>query len=140
VTADEEVVEGYIVDVACLRTWPCEDVAALSREHSRACALMGHCVESGYGLVDPHGWIRLLDPAATTQVVAVVAASSREKGIRLRVRRRRDGAAMRTVDVEPLGDAHGDVLDGVGQRELSRELTAEAAGLSARPKQEDGEP
>ena len=51
---------------------------------------MGHCIESGFAVIDDDGHIQLLEPAATTDVV---------QGLRLRVRRERRGEEMRTVEV-----------------------------------------
>ena len=45
-----EIVEGYVVDLACLRRYPQKEYTARATEHTTECALMGHCVESGYGL------------------------------------------------------------------------------------------
>ena len=47
-----EVLEGYVVDQACLRKYPQDELLERSRVHTTECALMGHCMESGYGLVN----------------------------------------------------------------------------------------
>ena len=66
---------------------------------------MGHCVESGYGLVDENGRPLLLEPGATPAVEAAIRNSGREHGTRLRiVREMRDGE-MRTTDVTEVRDA-----------------------------------
>jgi hypothetical protein len=95
-----ERLEGYVVDLICLREYPVGEYAERARRHTRACALKGHCVESGYGLVSDDGRVALLDPAATPQVVEAVRGSSREAGIRLRVRREEREGEMRTDHVE----------------------------------------
>ncbi len=100
-SATEEVT-GYVVDVGCIRKWPRERMGEWAREHTRACALMGHCLESGYGLVDEEGRIALLDSAATLKVVDAVRASERERGIRLRASRRAHGDKMETEIVEEI--------------------------------------
>lgn len=94
-----EALEGYLVDQACLRKYPQDEFLERAREHTRKCALMGHCVERGYGLVDGEGRILLLEPAATPALEAAIERSGREHGIRLRVTREMQDGAMRTVDV-----------------------------------------
>jgi hypothetical protein len=61
---------------------------------------MGHCVESGYGIVPEDDRLILLDAEATPNVVDVVEASDTEEGIRLHVRREERDGAMETVNVE----------------------------------------
>jgi hypothetical protein len=56
---------------------------------------MGHCVESGYGLVSGR-MVALLDDGATPFVVDVLRQSSHDAGIRLRVTRRWTDGEMRT--------------------------------------------
>ena len=96
---DTETLEGYVVDLICLREYPAGEYAERARRHTRVCALKGHCVESGYGLVDEDGHVALLDPAATPQVVGVLQSSGRDTGIRLRVRREEHKGEMATMGV-----------------------------------------
>jgi hypothetical protein len=97
---DTETLDGYVVDLICLRKYPADEYAERAREHTRACALDGHCIESGFALVADDGRVALLDPAATPLVVDAVRGSEREAGIRLRARREEHDEAMRTVSVE----------------------------------------
>ena len=97
---EKEILEGYVVDVACIRKFPQAEVAERARVHSRECCLMGHCVESGYGLVDDKGQVALLDADATPRIAEAVRSSHREKGIRVRIERERDGESMKTRRVE----------------------------------------
>ncbi|ARS38139.1 hypothetical protein [Pontibacter actiniarum] len=94
-----ENLEGYVVDIACLRTIPSAQIPDKARTHTTACALMGHCIESGYGLVDNNDKITLLDPKATKHVVETLMKTSKEKGARLHVVRERKGGGMETVSV-----------------------------------------
>lgn len=97
----EEQLEGYVVDIACLRKYPQDALLDRARVHTRQCALMGHCVESGYGLVDERGHLRLLEASATPDVVSALRKSSRDAGIRLRARRESgEDGEMRTVAVD----------------------------------------
>lgn len=66
-----EVLEGR----HCLPAQVPDQVA--ERRHSRRCGMMGHCVESGYGLVQAEGTdsILLLDAKATPQVLEALKAT-----------------------------------------------------------------
>ncbi|GAB3833780.1 hypothetical protein [Pontibacter rugosus] len=99
-----ETLEGYVVDIACLRTTPVTRIGEAARVHSTACALMGHCIESGYGLVDDNGKITLLDPKATKHVIEALVKTSKEKGARLRVEREGKAGEMETVSVREAVD------------------------------------
>lgn len=44
---DEEVAEGYVVDFACLREYSTSEMTKRTREHTKECVLMAHCIESG---------------------------------------------------------------------------------------------
>lgn len=94
-----ETVEGYVIDGGCIRKNGREELLEKAREHTRECALMGHCIESGYGIVTEDGRLTMLDPEATPKVVDVVQGSDTLKGIRIRVTRERDDGQMETTDV-----------------------------------------
>ena len=91
-----ETVEGYVVDIACIRKYPRSELLVRARTHTTACVLMGHCVESGYALVDGNG-LTVLDDHATPVIVALAKKSGKESGIRVRaVREMRSGDAYDT--------------------------------------------
>lgn len=97
----QETLEGYVVDIACIRKSPRRDLLARARRHSKACNLMGHCVESGYGLIDDEGGLFLLDDKATLDAASVIAGAPQESGIKLRVQRRAaEDGVMQTRKVE----------------------------------------
>lgn len=96
-----ETFEGYVVDIACLRKYPRSEWNERARAHTRRCALMGHCVESGYGLVS-EGAVMLLDHDATPFVVDALKRSTRDAGVRLRVTRHLDDGEMRTRSADEL--------------------------------------
>lgn len=100
--AERETIEGYVVDIACVRKYPRDELLERAREHSKTCALMGHCVESGYALVSDDDRLRLLDTKATPKVVEAVGRSSREKGVQLRVMRQMQEKEMETQRVEEI--------------------------------------
>lgn len=93
-------VSGYVVDIACLRRYPESEYAQRARAHSKECALMGHCVESGYAVVDDDGVAHLLDTHATPQVVDTLERSTKDTGIYLQVQRRADDGEMTTEVVD----------------------------------------
>ncbi|MBW3577624.1 MAG: hypothetical protein KY462_07800 [Actinobacteria bacterium] len=97
---EEETIEGYVMDIACIRKAPAEELAGRAANHPTSCGLMGHCIQSGYGLVDGRGGVRLLEPHATTLIVRHLLETDLEKGLRLRVVRRRDGQEMETTSVD----------------------------------------
>jgi len=96
---DQAVTEGWVVDIACLRKYPENEYAQRARVHTTECALMGHCVESGYGVVGEGGRAHLLDPGATPKVVAVLEGSGAEEDVYVRAERRLRGGEMVTVAV-----------------------------------------
>lgn len=95
-----EEVEGYVIDVACIRKNSREELLEKARTHSTECALMGHCMESGYGIVTENDHLTLLDSEASKQVVDIVEESDAEQGIRLRVTREEQDGTMETKTVE----------------------------------------
>lgn len=103
---EQEHLDGYIVDVACLRKYRQDELLERAREHTRDCALHGHCIESGYGqsgygLVTDDGRVLLLDPKATPLVVDHVETSDPQEGIRVQVTRQREDGEMVTREVSP---------------------------------------
>jgi hypothetical protein len=100
-----ETLEGYVLDIICARRYPQDELAERARAHTKACGLKGHCVESGYGLVDDEGRLFLLDSEATPLVVSAIRGSEKEKGIRLRAQRRMKNEEMRTVGVAEIDGA-----------------------------------
>lgn len=103
----KEKLEGYLVDIACLRTAPMSQLGQMAKEHTTVCALMGHCMESGYGLVGIDGNVTLLDPKATPYIVWALMQSSTEKGAWLRVEREQKGEKMETVSALEVVDPKG---------------------------------
>lgn len=96
-----ETFEGYVVDIICIRKYPQNQMVEHARAHKRDCALAGHSAESGFGLIDEQGKVALLDPKATLQVIDKIRNSSRNRGIKLRVKRKiQTGGEMGTVEVE----------------------------------------
>ncbi|WP_436927642.1 hypothetical protein [Halosimplex amylolyticum] len=94
-----ETLDGYVIDVGCIRKNSRDELLEKARTHTRECALMGHCIESGYGIVTEDDRLTVLDSEATPEVVDEVEASDTESGILLRVQRERNDEAMETTDV-----------------------------------------
>ena len=91
-----EILEGYLVDLACIRKYATLEMAGRAKEHTTRCSLMGHCMESGYGIVRDDGSVAPLDNHATPLVVQAASWSPREQGLRLRVERRAVDNEMQT--------------------------------------------
>lgn len=100
--SEQDVQEGYVVDLACVRKYPRDELLERARQHSRECALMGHCIESGYGLIGDDGRLALLDAKATPKVVNAIEKSGRDRGIKLRATREPQDEEMGTVRVEEI--------------------------------------
>ena len=98
--ARTETLTGHVVDIACIRKYPRDELLERARRHSRDCALMGHCIESGYGIVRDDGSVAPLDNHATPLVVQAASRSPREQGLRLRVKRRAVDNEMQTRSVD----------------------------------------
>lgn len=96
---DTETVEGYVMDAGCIRKNARDELVDKAEVHTRDCALMGHCVESGYGIVSEDDRVTMLDPEATPQVISVVEQSDTDEGIRLRVVREKQDDGMETTEV-----------------------------------------
>ena len=97
--SQKEVLEGYVVDIICLRHMSPSQYTEQAKKHTTTCALMGHCVESGYGLVGDNNKLVVLDPKATPWVVALLKKTDMEKGVRLKVEREENEKEMETVKV-----------------------------------------
>ena len=97
--SQKEVLEGYVVDIICLRHMSPAQYTEQAKGHTTSCALMGHCVESGYGLVGDNNKLVVLDPKATPWVVALLKKTNNEKGVRLKVEREENDKEMETVKV-----------------------------------------
>ena len=94
-----QTIEGYVVDIACLRRYPPAELAERAAAHSKKCATMGHCIESGYGVVAPDGTLTLLDDHATPRVVQALLPTERDANLRVRVTRDEVDGEMRTSEV-----------------------------------------
>lgn len=95
-------IEGYVIDIACIRKNPRGNLMEKARTHSKECALMGHCIESGYGIVSEADRLTLLDPEATREVVDVVEKSDTQHDVRVRVTRSERDGTMETTAVTEL--------------------------------------
>ena len=95
-----EILEGYVVDIACLRKYPQEELLERARAHTNECAIMGHCLESGYGLVGEDNKLFLLDAKATLMVLDAARSSDHTQDIKLSVKREMNGKEMETKSVE----------------------------------------
>lgn len=97
---EEEILEGYVVDIACVRRYPKKELTERARKHTAACALTGHCIESGYALISPASDLALLDTKATLQLADLIRKDSRKSGIQARIIRHSNQGAMETISAE----------------------------------------
>lgn len=95
-----ETLDGYVIDVGCIRKNARDELFEKARTHTRECALMGHCIESGYGIVTEDDRLTVLDSEATPKIANVVKESDTEEGIRLHVQREEQDGTMETTSVE----------------------------------------
>lgn len=97
-----ETLEGYVVDIICIRNYPQDELLERAKVHTRDCGLHGHCIESGYALVNDDGRLMLLDPKATWHVLETIRMSGLQKGIKLRAVRQMKNGDMETTAVEEI--------------------------------------
>lgn len=97
---EQETLAGYVLDIACVRKYPRAELLERARAHTLECSLMGHCIESGYALVDEADRLYLLDAPATRLVVETLQGCEQEKGIWLRATREMVGEEMESTRVE----------------------------------------
>lgn len=95
-----ETVVGYAIDGGCIRKNARDNLLEKARTHSKECALMGHCVQSGYGIVTEEDRLTMLDSDATLEVVHAVEDSDLEEGIELCVTREERDEKMETMSVK----------------------------------------
>ena len=100
--ASTENLSGYVLDARCARKSPQNELVNRAKAHSRACGLMGHCIESGFVLIDENGAVSFLDDEATLMVIDEIRRSDKDCGIRLRAVREREGEKIRTSHVEEI--------------------------------------
>lgn len=98
---------GVLVDLACARAWPREELLERARAHPTSCSLAGEAVESGFGLVDYDGRLIVLELAATTAVVRHLLDADVETGLRILVRSEPQDGQVTTVDVARAGPHAG---------------------------------
>lgn len=97
-----ETLEGYVVDIICLRKYPQDELLERAKVHTRKCSLAGHCTESGFGLVAEDGRVSLLDPHATSMLLDAIINSERDSGIKLRAKREMEDGDMKTVTINEI--------------------------------------
>lgn len=98
----EEIITGYLVDLACIRRFPKDEMIERGINHTLKCATMGHCVESGYGIIDETGQVTVLDTKATPLVFKALNSIQQKRGIQLCATRRNEEDEMKTVAVNVL--------------------------------------
>lgn len=97
---DSETLEGYVIDIACVRKNSRGELQENAETHTRECALTGHCIESGYALVTDNDELVLLDESATPDIVDVMKHSEKDQGHRVQVTREPEDDEFTTTSVE----------------------------------------
>lgn len=98
----DETVEGYLLDVGCLRGYAREETLDRARQHRRDCLLMGHCIESGYAVVSDDDRVTVLDSEATHRVLEIARTTAKAEGIKVRAQRTRRDGQMETIAIEEI--------------------------------------
>ena len=101
-SSNTETLEGYLIDIACVRKNSRDELLRKAETHTRECALTGRCVESGYAVVTGGDRLALLDSSATPTVAKTVEESEKELGHRVRVTRDEQSGKMHTATVEEI--------------------------------------
>ncbi len=100
---ETETFEGYAIDIACVRKNSREELLEKAKTHTRDCALTGHCIESGYGIVTEDDRLTLLDSEATRQIVDIIEQTEEEQGHWIQVTRKEENGTFETTAVEQAG-------------------------------------
>lgn len=120
-SASMERVEGYVVDMHCIRQWPQAQWQERARKHLTTCA--EEHLESGFCLVD--GCAVPLDPAATQMVLRTLREIGDEKGALLRALRKNSDGMMVTTYVDraiPREPVQSSNIQSVGWQDRTLEI------------------
>ncbi len=77
-------VQGFLVDKMCSVKVVKEGQAA-AQKHTRDCALMEPCVQSGYGVMTPDGKFLALDDAGNKKAEQALRASKKKDNLKVKV-------------------------------------------------------
>ncbi len=93
--------EGFLVDNMCAAKVEKEGVEA-AKTHTRDCALMEPCKESGYALVTDAGKVIKLDAAGNEQAVKALEATEKKDNIRVRITGEESEGTLRVASLQIL--------------------------------------
>lgn len=91
-----EKLEGYVVDMHCVRTWPQAELQKRARKHPVECAR--EHLETGFCIVN--GCAVPLDMQATPLILRALNETTKSIGLRLHLTRKSADNGMETVFVE----------------------------------------
>ena len=97
-----EVLDGYVIDLDCLRTARRDALLRVAAHHPRACALSAAFSITAFALVDHDGAVHVLDDAATRFVIALLWRADDGRALAVRVHREVRHGRMETVAVSAL--------------------------------------
>ena len=121
-----EVLQGFVIDLHCLRTAPRDTVVQVAARHPRACALAATFSGTPFALVDHDGTVHVLDDAATRLVIAVLWRTDDRRALAVRARRAGKHGRMETVAVSE--------LDWTDRRATTRRANARAHDADGGPR------
>lgn len=95
--AETRTISGYLIDKSC----SAETVgkAALAK-HGKACALMGECRKSGYGVVTDDGKFIAFDAAGNKRALAVFQTSKKEMDYKVTVTGDQQGEVIKVTSLK----------------------------------------
>jgi hypothetical protein len=96
--ADEVVLKGYLVDVACSARRIRK--AGPPIVHSRMCMQMPACSESGYGLLTEDKQFIRFDEESNQKVKKLLSETSKENDFRITVTGSREGETIKISKIE----------------------------------------
>ena len=93
--------EGYLVDQMCSGEVMTKGANA-AKGHTRDCALMDHCRESGYGVLTSEGKYLKFDAQGNKRAVQALKASKKKDDLRVRVSGEVNGETIKVASLKIL--------------------------------------
>ncbi|MBI3207383.1 MAG: hypothetical protein HYZ37_00600 [Candidatus Solibacter usitatus] len=94
-------IEGVLVDKACSAK-AIKDGYAKAGAHTKDCALMDSCLESGFGVLTADNKYLLFDKEGTKKAAAALEASSKKDNLKVKVTGDMSGATIRVLTLRIL--------------------------------------
>ncbi|MGH9721448.1 MAG: hypothetical protein ACRD8O_14660 [Bryobacteraceae bacterium] len=91
--------EGFLVDKACSDK-AVKDGYKVAGAHSKDCALMDGCADSGFGILTADNRYLLFDTAGSKKAVAAIKASSKKDNFKVKVSGKVDGSTIKVSKIK----------------------------------------